>query len=786
MKDLNSIRWVLLSAFGAIAIAVSGSVQGQDVAPEQPSLPNSIRDAPADISFCYGIHNTQRLLEVFAQSDFASFLRDSGLSEEIVPVVSQDLLSDELDFGVFSIDFSDTDFTPIPTQSDNEDQIRTDVSSLQKQLLANDACVIGDKSWAVSWEAISQSVLLLHEHVGLVDKGGNNFELSGINEVLENPVVNKVRIPGTLFSFGLSDTKPLERLMIEYRKALSEEDHGEDKWLIEEQRIGNESLVKVSYPLDEWDETPRAEDGDAKEPTDEQKKQTKNMKRILNGRRLFVVFGLAESRLVVFIGEDISQLDHLLGLGAQPANLMSTTTHFERVLPADNETLVASGYTSDRYAKSTQALGGKGFTSYLIDGIAAVFPYIEVDGVPIADMANGMTMGFGLTGVGASLPKRMEEIERQWKDVSLPPRGWAGTISVGPESLVGRTIRTATDDRLPDSGMTIDQHRAAPPVVVFAGQTTSVTKKSFLVFETVNNLLMGYLDLITSFTNDVESSEETSRIGNRLRQMPLRLSNIVHEHLLPALGDGGVMLVVNAADPSDLTHDSTEVANAFLSPFDVSLAIDVQDELELSKAGALLRTWANSYVNQYTRFGNIMTGDNEDVSEIPAPNIQREGRSDVFTFEWPDVESEDKAEVEADQTNDESNDDVSNHQIEESLIGADFHWRLSKNLLVVGTNRRLSNLMLDERPIQAPELNLPGERRTFFHIHPNPYAESVRRFVEMAKDHDPDIEQDDLEEMASFISGIEMFPEVFGETRTHQGKTLGAWKMLLKSSSKQK
>ena len=86
-----------------------------------------------------------------------------------------------------------------------------------------------------------------------------------------------------------------------------------------------------------------------------------------------------------------------------------------------------------------------------------------------------------------------------------------------------------------------------------------------------------------------DAAEGVSLHFDRLNQMPLRLTKIVHDQLLPALGAGGQAIVLTRFDPTP--NDDGDV------PIEVTFVSGVADQQQLLGAGEMIRQWTNSLIS---------------------------------------------------------------------------------------------------------------------------------------------------------------------------------------------
>ena len=109
--------------------------------------------------------------------------------------------------------------------------------------------------------------------------------------------------------------------------------------------------------------------------------------------------------------------------------------------------------------------------------------------------------------------------------------------------------------------------------------------------------------------------------------------------------------------------------------FDLVFATKVKDPEKLRTAGNLLRTWANSLFKQYFKASSIFGDvDESDLPQLPLPNVESNADSDLFTIGLTDIPGFEISVADNDSDGDES------------FFGSGFHWRLSDELLILGTS----------------------------------------------------------------------------------------------------
>ncbi|MGB7344676.1 MAG: hypothetical protein WBD20_10705, partial [Pirellulaceae bacterium] len=669
----NSLLFCLLGW----QVLASDQVYAQ-AANDAAQWPPSLGNVPHNTAFCYGIHNGAEFATMLLGSELVLQLAQSGASSISVEAISESLGS-EFELGDISFGLSEA----TEQANDVTQQQRSDLSDLARQLFARDAIVIGDESWSTTWESISKSVLIAKENLSLVEKEANSYTIEGIDALLADESFAKIRIPDTVLSFQLTDTSPatrlLDQLSISVGDAMPETLAG---WKYYRHAIEADSLAVFSYSLrDGLIAVTDEDDMDAKEKSEHEK-----LLGILRDRSFQFGIGLVKSRLVIFVGEDIQRVADLIDVGANQTKRLVARNELASVVPAPEEILIASAYVSDRYAKSADVLGNQGLLSNLTSFVSNLGGMVKVGDVPIDQAAIGMGIP---SAAWTQLGSKLKWLGERWDALVPPNAGWAATISASPSGIVGRSVTMTIDPRLPVTALTVEQHLGDDVIAFYARQGTTSAERCLLAYEFASQSMIGFTKLMITFADEEEISENVDLHFGRLNQMPLRLTKIVNESLLPALGDGGQAIVLTRLDPTPNEHDNV--------PIEVSFVSTVANRQALVDAGEMIRQWANSLVNQYCEIIKKMDPDEADmdVPTLPPPMVTDDGDSNLFTLAalTSEADSVDDADAAKDAPAVSADWDISS-------IGTMFHWRLSDDVLAMGTNIVITkNMLKPKRPV---------------------------------------------------------------------------------------
>ncbi len=119
----------------------------------------------------------------------------------------------------------------------------------------------------------------------------------------------------------------------------------------------------------------------------------------------------------------------------------------------------------------------------------------------------------------------------------------------------------------------------------------------------------------------------------------------------------------------------------------------------------MLRTWANSVVNQYYQLVIELSDDPLEVPHIAPPSVLRDGASDVYMMMMPDTpelfgDATDAAPELAEEAVTEITPDTAPEDTAPEDTGSDGgidldpHWRLNDEILAIGTSRFVTQPML--------------------------------------------------------------------------------------------
>ena len=705
----------------------------QQMIAQETKLPESLKTLPANTAFFYGVHNGADFLKMLAGSELAKQLAVSSISE----ISAQDIV-ESLDFDAIEIDFEeaaeDARGAIEPHQADYE--------AFVSQLMRNDVILAGDESWSKTRESICDCILIVKENISLVETKPDVYRYEGLDELLSAESFANVRIPNTLVSFQLTDIAPATRLIAEMVKSAGEQTKEQlGDWTYQSHMVGDDQLMAFSYPLLKLVE-PKDDEKLTKDDWEDRQKLADRFR----DRSFQVAIGLVQSRFVFFMGEEIEALKNLVGVAATPR--LVAQKELELVLPQDGDVLIASAYVSDRFAKSANALGDKGIFTNLTDLVGSIWAMVKVDDVPVQQAV--MAFGFPPEAI-VTFGSKLKSIGERWDALAGPKAGWSATICAAPSGIIGRGVTFTVDPRLPEAALSVDQHVGDEVVAFHARQGTTTSARLMLGYEFFSQLYIGFTSVMIEMMGEEEETEGMGLHFQRLNQMPIRLAAIIDDRWLPALGDGGQAIVVTRFDPTPDEYDNM--------PIEFSLVSGVVNDQDLRNAGDLIRRWANSWVNQYYEI--IKKTDPEEDLTVPTidpPMIANDGDSDVFTFVQLSENSEELADEEP--------------QIDLpwdlTEIGTMFHWRLSTDVLAMGSNVLVTKKML------AKQTPIPSDRGLAT-------GDGVVRsvtwidFDQIAKIFNS-AREEDAQEVVRAIRNIDWYHRI---TTTNKNKTIRRWKLSM-------
>ncbi len=728
-------------------------------------------DAPGNTAFCFGVHNGSKFVSMMMRSKLALQLTkvmaansDNKDGEDAAADAATDAATDvdvgeiiwnlsenELDLSTIQISFDDDAKQTLLNLSNHQEDL-LDVAS---QLLANDAILIGDESWSATWEAICKSIVIAREKTSLVRRDADTLALEGFDALMADESFANIRIPNTVLSCQLTDSASTKRLLQQISKssqAATDDDLG--GWKYRSEEIQSVSMAVFSYPLVDL---VGSEVNETEELNAQELSERKQLHALLLGRSLQFAIGLVDSRLVIYTGENFPDAAPLIRHASDYSKRLADRNTLASVMPLQDETMIASAFVSDRFAKSSQVMGRQGWIANTIGLISTMPMAIQIDGVAIDQMA----MAMGLPDIGwTQLIEKLDHIDKQWNQLAITKAGWSATIAASSSGIVGRSESRWIDPRLPSTPLTVDQHIGDDVIAFYARQGTTTAARCLIAYDFVSHLCLGFSRITIMIGDDQEFDQGVNLHFRRLGQMPLRLANIVNDKWLPALGNGGQAIVLTRFDPTPELADNV--------PFELTLVSQVANRQKLAEAGKMLKQWCNSTINQYCEIIKKMDSDTADIDvPIVEPTILfTDEQSDVFTLAFSTAAT------------DEPSDDDEKASIQDAFdlnldsLGSIYHWRLTDDVFTLGTNPLISKKMLSPRPDLAHRRELETT--------PNTQPSTLRSVIwidtdQIAKMFDG-IDDPAAKDAVNVIRSIDSFHRI-GVTQAD--KTIHRWKLTM-------
>ncbi|WP_146521338.1 hypothetical protein [Stieleria varia] len=707
--------------------------------------PPSLQRMPADISFYFGIHRGGELFSMLGGRELA----DKLATLETDSAATQTDLEDQpvaVDLGIIGLELSD-----IASNADQIKQMQNSKPGLVfNQLFQTDAYLCGDESWTSTWHAVS--IAIADAKNNLTDEATARSDEEKAESLHQH--LKDIRVPNTLAGFHLSDPTLARELLAEWQASLTEE---EIPWEIGEHRIDHESLTTLSVKLETWFDS-LVEDVNVNE-SDLLFQQA--VRRSLRDRSLHVSIGIIRNQLIVFVGEDLTAIDKLTAVPDENDERLVDTPEFAAAMPPAGQSHFATAYISDSFAKSGVVPDESGWMTNWVDTISLIARSAKVDGVPMGDM--GMLMGVPILS-SSDFSGRMKSLAQRWDALALPPAGWAMTVGCDATGISSHSVWMSVDPRLPDTPLNVDRYAGGDTVAIYARQGTTTATRCLLGFELVTNTYLGFMETMFAMMGDEGLPTESQRYLARLQQMPMRLSTIVEDKWFPALGDGGQALVAT------FHHAAPGIPKK--SPIEFTLLSRVAHRDDLIVAGGMLRTWANSYVNQYFEMAKTLDDDDEIPlpPQIDPPTILDDGDSDIYTIATPDLSAFEVETVELD------DDAIAEEETPEETSQTDFHWRLSDDILAIGSQRDVTKAMLvpNDDSVVWRDSEETGLLRSVLWID---FDLLTDRLSQIANANE--MEQEEREEFQAFIDALRKVHSFHRVTHTRDGMTVTQTKLAM-------
>ena len=681
--------------------------------------PRSIQSVPSDAAFFFGLHNQLELIGRIADSKTVKKIRD----------IAGD------DFDLFDTTGIEANFN----QDENSSIDSDDALSLWRQLLSSDAFVYGDASWAQTLRAFNQ---ISRQANQAKQEQGDAYDAQRFFMSLPEEELAKVRLPATVLALELDNVQPAQRLLDQAHAALNA--NPPPPWALYRGRkpVGDNQMLV--FTLRPWESSWIKVGGD----TDaDRQAASEKLRRIVDDRELVIAVGVVQSRLTACFAEDLSAVRRLVTAEVDDKlSVIADQTDFASLLSEHDGSLIASAYVSDDFVAARNELPTPGLLSSLSSFCGAI-PTMLAD----AGALDGMQMAT-IVAVAEQAAEKFASLAKRWDALATKPTGWSAAVWAGPQGFSGRSFTRSVDNRLSDQPLDVQQFTGDHVLFAYSWQSTTMAERLLLAFEAaeavIDAMAAGAL-LGIEMDETIEQDAENIRQGRaKLANSIDELSRIIREQWLPSLQDGGHAIVISAVDPIPESDEK--------SPLAISLLTRVSDADALQQAGTSLRRWANQFVTEYY----AMADEPLSGPVIPAPMIQDDHDSLVFRFPlaiFGSLEGEDEVEEKADAE-------------DKPAEAAPVHWRLSDQLLVIGSDEKVSQGMLRQQ-ISAWS-DRQGRLRSVAELNFGEISELYVKATKMV----PEEDRPAMLQAAGVIGTLGAFRS---ETRTIDGQTRTYWQLTM-------